>query len=155
MKPQIIEIQKENFHKELTTNSIDFEHVLVYDNGGILHAVHVDKMTKFKKVICENSSGPKDPDVKVALDDVLNLYRVHCTAEKILLPERKPKEASKTSATSTSSKTTVYEQQMMSNSRTASGKISVKLRSRSGWRILCTSYTSNIYLSDWTQAQEP
>ena len=114
LTPQIIEIAKEDFYNELTTNSNDFEHVIVYDNEGILHAVHVDKLTKFKKLICENSFGPwETPDVKVALDDVLNLYRVHCSAEKVLLPQRGQKKSNERILTPT---TKVYDELMMSSS---------------------------------------
>ena len=71
MALDIKEIQKSDHLEELRNNSSHFEHVLVYDNGGIKHAVHVDKISISNIVICENSFGPENPDVRIALDDVL------------------------------------------------------------------------------------
>ena len=93
----ITEIQKAAYLHELRNNSRDFEHVVVYDNGGIGHTVHVDKLTKSNKVICENSLGPREPDVKIELDKVLNLYRITCSAEKV--QRKKPTTAVKASST--------------------------------------------------------
>ena len=107
-----MEIQDGQYLEELSNNTRNFEHILVYDNGGIKHAVHVDKLSKSNKVICENSFGPKDPDVRIALDDVLKLYRVHCSAEKVLLPERGPTTAAKAATTSTPT-AKVYDELMM------------------------------------------
>ena len=109
-----MEIQDGQYLEELSNNTRNFEHILVYENGGIKHAVHVDKLSKSNKVICENSFGPKDPDVRIALEDVLNLYRVHCSAEKVLLPERGAVTAVKT-ATTTTTTTKVYDELMMSS----------------------------------------
>ena len=83
MTLDIEEIQEGEFLEELSNNSSHFEHVLVYDTGGIMHAVHVDKLSKSNKVICENSFGPMDADVRIALDDILKLYRIHSFAEKV------------------------------------------------------------------------
>ena len=83
MTLNIKDIPKIEHHLELRNNSRDYEHVVVYDNNGILHTVHVDKLTKAKKVICENSLGPLEPDLKIDINAVLNLYRVTCSAEKV------------------------------------------------------------------------
>ena len=112
---EIDEIQKGEYLEELSNNTKNFEHVLVYDNGGIKHAVHVDKLSKSNKVVCENSFGPKDADVRIALDDVLNLYRVYCSAEKVLLPQRGPTAVKAATATTTPT-TKVYDELMISSS---------------------------------------
>ena len=112
---EIKEIQKADHLEELRNNGSHFEHVLVYDSGGgIKHAVHVDKLSKSNKVICENSFGPENADVRIALDDVLNLYRVHCTAEKVLLPQRESTTAVMTATATPTTK--VYDELMMSSS---------------------------------------
>ena len=79
-----------------------------------MHTVHVDKLSKSNKVICENSFGPENPDVRIALDDVLNLYRVHCSAEKVLLPQKGSTTVLKTAAAAPTTK--VYDELMMSSS---------------------------------------
>ena len=114
MELEIKEIQKADHLEELRNNSRTFEHVLVYDNGGIMHAVHVDKISKSNIVICENSFGPENPDVRIALDDVLYLYRVHCSAEKVLLPQRGSTTAVMTATAAPTTK--VYDELMMSSS---------------------------------------
>ena len=73
------------------------------------------------RVICENSFGPQDPDVRIALDDVLKLYRVHCSAEKVLLPNRGEITAAKTATTSTPT-TKVYDELLMSSAGQMPGK---------------------------------
>ena len=114
MALDIKEIQKSDHLEELRNNSSHFEHVLVYDNGGIKHAVHVDKISISNIVICENSFGPENPDVRIALDDVLYLYRVHCSAEKVLLPQRESTTAVMTATAAPTTK--VYDELMMSSS---------------------------------------
>ena len=108
-KSRMVSIKK----KELSNNTRNFERILVYENGGIKHAVHVDKLSKSNRVICENSFGPQDPDVRIVLDDVLKLYRVHCSAEKVLLPERGPTTAAKISTTTPTQTAKVYDELMM------------------------------------------
>ena len=126
-----MEIQDGQYLGELTNNTRNFEHILVYDNGGIKHAVHVDKLSKSNKVICENSFGPQDPDVRIALDDVLKLYRVHCSAEKVLLPIRGATTAAKTATTSIPT-AKVYDELLMSSAGQMPGK-----------SLLCLMYIMN------------
>lgn len=122
MTLEIEEIQEGEFLEELINNSSHFEHVLVYDNGGIKHAVHVDKLSKSNKVICENSFGPMDADVRIALDDVLKLYRVHSFAEKVLLPERALSNAVKEVKTTTTPTKKVYDELMLSTTDQIPGR---------------------------------
>ena len=52
-----------------------------YSRPGMMHAVYVDRYIKNKKIVkCVNSAGKTDPYLRVPLKDVLNLYKVTCTA---------------------------------------------------------------------------
>ena len=52
-----------------------------YSQPGMMHAVYVDRYIKNKKIVkCVNSAGQIDPYLRVPLKDVLNLYKVTCTA---------------------------------------------------------------------------
>ena len=58
------------------------EYVLVYEyKANDLHTVYVDKYNESAKIVkCINSHGPKDQRPKIALQDIVKLYRVTCTA---------------------------------------------------------------------------
>ena len=52
-----------------------------YSQPGMMHAVYVDRYIINKKIVkCVNSAGQIDPYLRVPLKDVLNLYKVTCTA---------------------------------------------------------------------------
>ena len=52
-----------------------------YSQPGMMHAVYVDRYIKNKKIVkCVNSAGQIDPYLRVPLKDVLNLYKVTCSA---------------------------------------------------------------------------
>ena len=52
-----------------------------YSQPGMMHAVYVDRYIENKKIVkCVNSAGQIDPYLRVPLKDVLNLYKVTCTA---------------------------------------------------------------------------
>ena len=50
-----------------------------YSQPGMMHAVYVDRYIKNKKIV-KYSAGQIDPYLRVPLKDVLNLYKVTCTA---------------------------------------------------------------------------
>ena len=53
-----------------------------YYQGKIMHAVFVDSYNVRKKIVkCVNSNGLKDPYLRVPIEDILNLYKVTCTAK--------------------------------------------------------------------------
>ena len=63
-----------------------------------------------------------DADVRIALDDVLKLYRVHSFAEKVLLPERALSNAVKEVKTTTTPTKKVYDELMLSTTDQIPGR---------------------------------
>ena len=67
------------------------EHLCVYKVGSkATHCVYVDRFdVQQKKLLCINSWGPQDEYPEIAIADVIDLYRVTCTAiEKKRNPSR-------------------------------------------------------------------
>ena len=81
---KVKEVSAEKFHDELDRKKHKYEFVLVYRpqaNHKIKHTVYVVKYNEMKQLVtCMNSLGQTDPNPRIALKDILNLYKVSCQA---------------------------------------------------------------------------
>ena len=81
MKLNVVEVLPEDRHKMLQETE-NCEFVLNYfPSPQVAHSVYVDRYNASKKIVkCVNSLGKLDPNPRIQLKDVLNLYKVTCSA---------------------------------------------------------------------------
>ena len=76
-----IEKVAEYFDEELKKNMAKFEYILGYQGRYGKHCVYVKAYDRRKKLaVCINSYGKENPNPRIKIEDIENLYRVRCTA---------------------------------------------------------------------------